>query len=462
MPFSRNPFLAVAVIQAVAVLGCHGVLADDVGTAARAGKPRPRAAPRPGPPATMGVNPNAREHFDRIELQSLTAKQARTLVNRYRDSNRTIDLVGLTTLDAAAARALADFKGPHIIFRSLTALDAKSARELAKFNGHGLTFIELPAIDAETARELVLFKGAIVLEGLARLDADTARVLVENQNKISFSFPRLPMLDAETARELVRIDRGLSLSGLTSLDAETARTLAHSRAWNGDLSSVTTIDFATARALGEFKNGVRLSGLKALDAATVRMLTMSPAWNGDLSGVAAIDAATANALAEFKGRGSLRLGLTKFDAATARAFAGFKGSALGLQSLATLDAAAVTVVAQYPFQVVLPSDLQRRFFAENPLTPETAAAWAILSHGQLAGITAFDSPDSVAVARVLASTKGQLVLPNLKRISPKTLAALLDKEDIVIPRIETLEIIPEPDGGPSDDGAAPNKPGGPK
>lgn len=412
----------------------------------------------------MGVNPNAREHFDRIDLQSLTAKQARTLVNRYRDSNRPIDLVGLTTLDAAAARALADFKGPHIVFRSLTALDATSARELAKFNGAGLTFIELPAIDAETARELMLFKvkGGVLLTGLTRLDADTARVLVETQNKIIFSFPRLPMLDAETARELVRIDRELSLAGLTSLDVETARTLAHSRAWNGDLSSVTAIDFATARALVEFRGVIRLSGLKALDAATARVLAMSPAWNGDLSGVTAIDAATANALAEFKGHGSLRLGLTKFDAATARAFAGFKGRALDLQSLATLDAAAVTVVAQYPFQVSFPSDFTRNFFAENRLTPETAAAWAILSHGQLDGITAFDSPDSVAVARVLASTKGQLVLPNLKRISPKTLAALLDKEDIVIPRIETLEIIPEPDGGPSDDGAAPNKPGGPK
>ena len=34
---------------------------------------------------------------------------------------------------------------------------------------------------------------------------------------------------------------------------------------------------------------------------------------------------------------------------------------------------------------------------------------------------------------------------------PRTLSAPFEKEDVEIPRIETLELIPEPDGSPTDD-----------
>lgn len=71
----------------------------------------------------------------------------------------------------------------------------------------------------------------------------------------------------------------------------------------------------------------------------------------------------------------------------------------------------------------------------------------------LPGITAFTAPDSVAVAiaAALATAKGGLSLPNLKKISPKTLSVLIAKEDVQIPLIETLELIPEPDGSGTDD-----------
>ena len=69
----------------------------------------------------------------------------------------------------------------------------------------------------------------------------------------------------------------------------------------------------------------------------------------------------------------------------------------------------------------------------------------------LCDITAFESTDSVAIARVFAAVNGPLALPNLKRISPKTLTALIEKKDVVIPLLETLEMIPEPDGSPTDD-----------
>ncbi len=51
----------------------------------------------------------------------------------------------------------------------------------------------------------------------------------------------------------------------------------------------------------------------------------------------------------------------------------------------------------------------------------------------------------------LAKRKGQLSLPNLKKLSPKTLTALIEKEDVEIPLLETLELIQEPDGSPTED-----------
>ena len=61
------------------------------------------------------------------------------------------------------------------------------------------------------------------------------------------------------------------------------------------------------------------------------------------------------------------------------------------------------------------------------LAPEVAAALAAVKRwdGQLPGVTAFERPDSVAVATALAKRIGPLALPNLKKISPKTLSALI-------------------------------------
>jgi hypothetical protein len=88
---------------------------------------------------------------------------------------------------------------------------------------------------------------------------------------------------------------------------------------------------------------------------------------------------------------------------------------------------------------------------DKPLTPETALVWAAVSKGDLSRITAFESPDSVEIAAALATREGPLSLPNLKKISPKTLTALIQKEDVEIPLIETLELIQEPDGSVTED-----------
>lgn len=77
-------------------------------------------------------------------------------------------------------------------------------------------------------------------------------------------------------------------------------------------------------------------------------------------------------------------------------------------------------------------------------------------NGDLSGVTALDSPDSVAIAKALAAREGPLYLPNLKKISPKMLTALIQKEDVEIPLIETLELIQEPDGSVTEDFVIPD------
>jgi len=101
--------------------------------------------------------------------------------------------------------------------------------------------------------------------------------------------------------------------------------------------------------------------------------------------------------------------------------------------------------------LLLPDEVQEMFFTTNPLTRESALVLAAVLNGDLSRVTALDSPDSVAVAQALATRKGPLQLPNLERISPKTLSALIEKDDVEIPLIEKLELIPEPDGSPNDD-----------
>ena len=55
---------------------------------------------------------------------------------------------------------------------------------------------------------------------------------------------------------------------------------------------------------------------------------------------------------------------------------------------------------------------------------------------------------SSILAAALATRNGPLSIPSFVKISPKTLTALIEKEDVVIPLIERLELIQEPDGSP--------------
>jgi hypothetical protein len=82
--------------------------------------------------------------------------------------------------------------------------------------------------------------------------------------------------------------------------------------------------------------------------------------------------------------------------------------------------------------------------AAEALVPHTGRLW-------LGGIAVLDAEDSVAVATALARKRGRVALPALKSLSPKTLSALLGKDDIGLPDIESIEFISEPDGTPTED-----------
>jgi len=181
--------------------------------------------------------------------------------------------------------------------------------------------------------------------------------------------------------------------------------------------------------LAEFKgrsNDLSLNGLTALDVDTAKALAEFKSSYLFFNGLTTLDADTAKALAEFKGAGLLLDGLTTLNAATAKAIAEFKGRTLQLAGLTTLDAATAKALAE-------------------------SKSWG----GQLPRITAFESSDSVEIAAALATRKGPLLLRSLTKISPKTLTALIEKEDVEIPLIETLELIQEPDGSPTEDFVVP-------
>jgi hypothetical protein len=120
-------------------------------------------------------------------------------------------------------------------------------------------------------------------------------------------------------------------------------------------------------------------------------------------------------------------GLKSLNADVARALAKYDKGPLLLNGLTTLDAQTAQTLASFP-------------------------KWT----GRLPRLTALEAPDAVATARALAARPGRLRLTGLKRVSPKTLAALIEKRDVEIPLIETLEFIREPDGSTTEDFVIPD------
>jgi hypothetical protein len=308
-------------------------------------------------------------------------------------------------LDRVVAQSLAMWKGRALSLNGLHALDVDTAKILAEFRGVMLELNGLTALDAATAQALAEFKGEqLILNGLTRLDVDAAKGLA------SFSGT-------------------LHIGSLAVLDAEVAEALAGAEKFNAALPRVTALDAETARVLAGFKaQKLSLAGLPTCDPAVA-------GWLGKFGGMhLALD------------------GVTTLDAETARSLANFQGECLSLRALTTLDADTAEVLEDFKGVLEMPL-VFAGLGAKTPLTLSLArmAGKSPSFTGLLPGVTALESPDSVAIAQALAARNGPLALPNLKKISPRTLSALIEKEDVKIPLIETLELIPEPDGSPNDD-----------
>ena len=335
-------------------------------------------------------------------LKSLDAETAKVLAGYGKGR---LLLNGLTTLDAATAKALAEFKGVSLAVNGLTALDDDAANALAEVKVQWLDLAGLTTLDAETAAALAAFKGVMLsLNGLTTLDAEAAKALAAFKGDTLF------------------------LNGLTSLNAETAKVLAVFKGGGLSLQGPHTLDAETAKALAEFKGE----------------------WL-EVNGLTTLSDDTAKALGEFKGNTLALNGLISLNANTAKAFVVFRGERLRFNGLTTLDADTAKALAELKGRLYLTKAVTESFCMKNPFTSETASTWAALLQGDMSFVTALDSPDSVAIAKALAARKGPLSLPNLKKISPKTLTALIQKKDVEIPLIDTLELIPEPDGSTTDD-----------
>lgn len=362
---------------------------------------------------------------------------------------------------------------------AIDSLTPEQARKLVKQSA-GVT-IDVQ-VRSKPSQEFHQLQNTLPLNGLKLLDADTAKELAKHANG-SLLLNGLKTLSADATAALAKYKgERLELSGLTALDADIAKWLAAMNVNALDLDGLTTLRADAATALAEAKaHTLSLDGLTTLDAQAARALADFRGHTLFLNGLTTLEARAAKPLAGFKGRELSLNSLTAIDTDAATALATFKGELLYLAGLTTLDAAAVKAFSQCRERVFLPEQAMTEFLARNPLNHETAQLHVTFSGGSLPGVnaldvdtaralvpietwdghlpelTAFESPDSVAVAEVLATRTGPLSLPNLKKISPKTLTALIEKEDVRLPPIETLELIPEPDGTPTDDFVIPDE-----
>jgi hypothetical protein len=342
-------------------------------------------------------------------LRSLSPEAAEA----FAASNITyLELIGLKTLSAGTARALARSKAFSGDLRSLTTLSADAAAALGTFAGNKsggdkLNLFGLMTLDAEAARGLAAFRGNLELDGLTEIDAETAAALA------TYAGPNL------------------SLAGLKTLSAKTAAELAKAKSWNGGLRSLRSLSDEAAAALAGFEGkGLLIPGVPLSDRAV-------------------------QALAGFRGA-SLYLIVPRLSDESVRALAAFKGESLSLAGLEEPPAELAGLLPEFACKNLSLHPWEFYLGGRQPVTPADArlvAAYAgrLGKTCVLPKITGFETPDAVEVAEILAAAPGSLSIPNLKRVSPRTLTALIEKGNIELPPIEFIELIQEPDGSPTDD-----------
>lgn len=150
-----------------------------------------------------GQNQKARweEHY----VVRLATPDGRLLLEKRTRTVAGVDVLcldGLKHLTPETARVLALYKG-HLMMNGLAALDAATAKALAAFKGAGLSLDGLAAIDAAVAGALAETKWCAHLPKVKAIDAATAEVLAQVKCDVLF-LDSLPALDADTAKALTK------------------------------------------------------------------------------------------------------------------------------------------------------------------------------------------------------------------------------------------------------------------
>lgn len=404
-------------------------------------------------------------HRGPLHLPNLTDFSAATLaaiMDHGQMGQRWIDQ--LQALTAPGARLIAATAQPGLSFNSLKTLSPEAARALATYRGQMLGLDGLTTLDGDTAAALAEFAGqTLVLNNVKQVPPAVAAALAKsraNQLQVNAwytSLDRNALLTPEFAslvRKCVASGQPLQID-LKNLDGPDGIAVARVLAtMPGPLAlhGLTTVSADVAAALAEYKGpALSLAGLTSLPAETAAALARCRTWDGNLATLRTLPVETARALAGHRGQQLVLAGLTTITPEAIEALAAYDGGQLYLRVQPLTPELVRTLAACKAWQPT----------TETLATLTTEAARVLSDmpqwNGNLQGITAIDTPDAVEIARILARRQGPVSLHGLKRISPRTLLALIEKENAFVPLVESLELIPEPDGSPTDDIVLPER-----
>ena len=404
-------------------------------------------------------------HRGPLHLPNLTDFSAATLaaiMDHGQMGQRWIDQ--LQALTAPGARLIAATAQPGLSFNSLKTLSPEAARALATYRGQMLGLDGLTTLDGDTAAALAEFAGqTLVLNNVKQVPPAVAATLAKSRanalqvNGWYTTIDRKALLTPEFAslvRKCVASGQPLQID-LKNLDGPDGVAVARVLAtMPGPLAlhGLTTVSADVAAALAEYKGpALSLAGLTSLPAETAAALARCRTWDGNLATLRTLPVETARALAGHRGQQLVLAGLTTITPEAIEALAAYDGGQLYLRVQPLTPELVRTLAACKAWQPT----------TETLATLTTEAARVLSDmpqwNGNLQGITAIDTPDAVEIARILARRQGPVSLHGLKRISPRTLLALIEKENAFVPLVESLELIPEPDGSPTDDIVLPER-----
>jgi len=336
-------------------------------------------------------------------LESLSLLQATALAEGFPGEDATIAFAGF---------------GKHTLrhclnLRGVKAIDKLLARELAGYRRGPLLLDGVRAMDVASAEALSGLVVPLSMNVLTEITAGVARGLAKIKGESLF-LNGVSDLNPDAAAALTEYEGALYLAGLTRLTPETAAKLGESKADYLFLRGLTTLDPETARGIARFEGSLCIDGITDLspDAAT-ELAKSRQSWM-ILRGLATLNPEVARALSGFSGGWLCLDGLISLDPRAARELEGYDGT-LSLTGLTSLSADAARSLSAVP-------------------------GW----NGVLPGIVALEAPDSTEVAEALVKRKGKLSLKRLRKVSPKTLAILQSKKDVLLPPRRYLTFIPEP------------------